>query len=199
MYTIALTGNIASGKSTVARQFAKLGITIIDADQISKELTSKNQPAAKEIVQHFGRSVLNESGEINRAELRKIIFNYPQERKWLEELLHPLIRKEIKQQVQTAQGPYCIIEIPLLPKRSDYPYLNRILFIKAPKDLQLKRIEKRDHCPKEEALKILQAQACEEKHLAHADDVLHNDGSLEELRMKVINLHAKYLKFAEGA
>lgn len=194
MYCIGLTGNIASGKSTVASYFATLGIDVISADIIAKQLTAKNQPAFQEITNHFGKTVVTSAGELDRPYLRQLIFKDAAERLWLEKFLHPLIRKQIEAQVQIAKSPYCIIEIPLLRDGSLYPYLNRILLVEAKTDQQIERLISRDNSSRKDSLAILATQA--DTHTLHklADDILENTGSLAELQKKVSHLHQGYLE-----
>lgn len=193
MYCVGLTGNIASGKSTVAAYFATLGVDVISADAIAKQLTAKTQPALQEIINHFGEAVLTSNGELDRPYLRQLIFKHPEERLWLEKYLHPLIRKQIEALVQVAKSPYCLIEIPLLRDRSLYPYLNRVLLVEAKTDQQIKRLISRDNSSKKESLAILATQA--NQHTLHklADDILENTSSLAELQKKVKQLHKLYL------
>ena len=194
MYCIGLTGTIASGKSTVAALFATLGIDVINADHIAKALVNRDQPALQDIVNHFGKSVLRVNGELNRRHLRELIVNHPQERLWLEELLHPLIREQIQHSIGHCKSPYCIIEIPLLTDKSNYPYLNRILLVLADHEQQITRIMDRDHSTREQACAILATTfADENKRRLIADDVLVNDETVEALREKVNVLHAQYL------
>ncbi|KGP64404.1 dephospho-CoA kinase [Legionella norrlandica] len=199
VYSVGLTGNIASGKSTVAEFFSELGINIINADKISKELTSVNTPCYKDIISHFGSSIVLENGNLDRKRLRDIIFSEPKQRLWLENLLHPAIRKKIEEQISTCSSPYCLIEIPLLFDKKNYPYLRKILLVSAPLEIQLERIIRRDHCTKAQALAILTTQPNLEQRMEIADDVLINDAGLNELREKVNKLHKKYLKEAKMA
>lgn len=199
MYCVGLTGNIASGKSTVATYFAALGIDVISADNIAKELTRKAKPAFKAIHSHFGDAVLTTTGELDRRYLRQIIFQNPAERIWLENQLHPLIRIQIENLTQIVTSPYCIIEIPLLRDRTLYPYLNRILMVEAKPEQQIERLTTRDNCSKEDTLAILATQT--DKGILHelADDVLENTGSLKELQKKVMQWHKIYENLAAGA
>lgn len=197
VYSVGLTGNIASGKSTVAEFFSELGIDVIYADRISKELTSKNTPYYQDIISHFGSSVILQNGNLNRKRIRDIIFSSSNERLWLENLLHPAIRKKIEEQLVVCTSPYCLIEIPLLFNKNHYPYLQKILLVIAPLESQLDRIIKRDHCTKEQALAILATQPNLEQRLEAADDILVNESGLSELKEKVSKLHKKYLKQAK--
>ena len=199
MYCVGLTGNIASGKSTVASYFETLGVEIISADKIAKELTTREQPALYHIINHFGESVLTPNGDLNRRYLRHVIFKNTQERLWLEKLLHPLIQKEIQQTIHNIKSPYCIIEIPLLFDKSNYPYLNQVLVVQAELEEQIARIITRDNCSRDDALAILATQADNNQRLEWADDVLINKGSLTALHEKVNALHSKYTHLASKA
>lgn len=196
VYCVGLTGGIASGKSTVAELFSELGIHLISADKISKELTAKNQTAYHEIVTHFGTEVLNTEDELNRKKLRDIIFTDPKERTWLEQRLHPLIRHKIKEAVDSCQAPYCIVEIPLLIDKQNYPYINRTLLVTAALQTQIKRIMQRDHSTKQQALAILAAQPDMDLRMQNADDLISNDLGINELKSSVESLHQQYLKLA---
>ena len=195
-YCVGLTGNIASGKSTIAGLFAKLGVDVISADHIARELTTKNQVVINQIIAHFGSEVVLPSGELDRKCLRSLIFSNPQDKKWLEDLLHPLVRLGIEQQISHSQSPYCLIEIPLLINKQFYPYLNRILVVTSPIGLQITRVMQRDQCTKVEALAVISKQVSLDAHLKGADDVLSNDADLESLRQKVEMLHSSYLREA---
>jgi dephospho-CoA kinase len=196
MYCIGLTGQLASGKSTVATYFSKLGVDVINADLIAKELTVSNQPAFTEIINHFGQSVLTTTGELDRRRLRQLIFNDTHERLWIEKLLHPLIRNEIIRKINEVKTPYCLIEIPLLTDKAHYPYLNRVLLVQAEPEQQISRFMTRDNGTREEALAIVATQASKNEHRTLADDVLFNTGSLADLKHHVEELHANYLSRA---
>lgn len=196
VYSIGLIGNLASGKSTVADFFRELGIESISADAVAKNLTTKNQPAFQQIITHFGPDVLTDTGELNRRRLRELIFNNEKERLWLEKLLHPLIRKEIETTLKSVKSPYCLIEIPLFSTKANYPYLNRVLLIRATTEQQIARFMARDNGSRENALAILDTQTHAEKQQELADDVLINAGSLDELKENVLALHLSYLKLS---
>lgn len=196
MYCVGLTGNIASGKSTVSRFFKEFGIAVISADEAARELTASNQPALTSIAEHFGQSVITGGGELDRFALRKMIFKDPKQRIWLEQLLHPLIRQHIQDKIRKSIGPYVLIEIPLLNKRADYPYLDRVLLIVAGYEQKIARVRTRDQMTREQAEAILATQANEAIHREIADDIITNDGSLDDLAKKVEILHQQYLQFA---
>lgn len=192
MYCVGLTGNIASGKSTVASLFKRHGIDVINADDVSRSVTKPGESALEKIVEHFGDAILD-NGHLNRRKLRTIIFNDANERHWLESLLHPIIREKIKEAVSSSKSPYCLVEIPLLPDRKDYPYIDRILYIEAPREVQIERLMKRDHSTRDEALAILNTQSHEDDHRRIADDVLINNGPLSDLKKEVNKRHAKFI------
>lgn len=196
-YCIGLTGNIGSGKSTVIRLFKRMGAAIIIADEIAREVTQSGQPALQNIRSHFGENVIDENGLLNRTALRHIIFANQEERRWLEALLHPLIRQRMQNTItRLGKVPYCIIEIPLLLNRENYPYVQRILLVSADRDTQLHRVMQRDHCSKEHAMTILATQPDEQNRMQLADDILVNNESPEVLELQVEKLHKSYLRLA---
>lgn len=197
VYCIGLTGDIASGKTTVATLFSQLGIEVISADKISRELTQKEKHIYKKIVAHFGTKILNSDKELNRSQLREIIFSNPKEREWLEHLLHPLIRQKIKEKVAACTTPYCIVEIPLLITKHNYPYIDRVLLITTPTKTQISRVMRRDKCSKEQAQAILSVQPTLNLRLKNADDVIINDLGIEDLTTTVNNLHCQYLQLSK--
>lgn len=198
MYCVGLTGTIASGKSTVAGILSDLGVPVISADKMARELTKPGEPALYLIIQKFGESILTSTGELNRRMLRDLIFQNAQDKLWLEQLLHPLIRQKIEHEISTITAPYCIIEIPLLTDKKDYPYLNKVLLVTAKKEQQISRLKLRDKSTRTEASAILNSQADERTYQALADDIIVNDGSLPALRETVILLHNQYTYYARS-
>lgn len=195
-YCIALTGGIASGKTTVANFFAKLGVPIIDADVIAHQLTEKNKSAYHQIIAHFGNTILNHDDTINRKKLQELIFDNPSEKTWLENVLHPLIRAEIKKQLFSITDPYCICVIPLLAETKKMGFVDRVLVIKTSEAMQLERAVNRDQSSKEQIKKILQAQISSHDRCAIADDMLENTSDLGSLEKHVGRLHEQYLGLA---
>lgn len=193
---IGLTGGIASGKSLVAAAFSKLAIAIIDADVIARELVVPGQAGYFKIVEHFGDGILQADGGIDRRALRELIFQNSSERRWLEDLLHPLIRQELTRGAAQAQSPYCILVIPLLTDRQTYPIINRVLLVDAPEHLQLRRVQARDQISLMQAKAILTAQSPREARLALADDIIINDGEVGHVQAQVLRLHERYLNEA---
>lgn len=199
MLIIGLTGGIGSGKSTVARLFADKGIPVIDADIIARSMTEAGEPALIAIAEHFGTQVILKDGSLDRPKLRAIIFQNPAERQWLEQLLHPLIREKISQQLATlsasnSKAPYCIIVIPLLLETGAYPFIDRILVVDAPEHLQLTRVSTRDSTLVAGAQSIVDSQIARDERLKQADDVIVNDGTLADLVPQVDKLHNQYAK-----
>ena len=196
MLIIGLTGGIGTGKSTVTKRFIGLGVPVIDADEIAHDLVKPRQPALQEIVREFGMEFLTPEGGLNRSLLRKAVFNDPKRRKALESILHPLVRKEMLRRAGLISAPYCIFCIPLLTETHQADMVDRVLVIDSPEKLQYERITKRDGLPQTEIKAILAAQARREDRLALADDVIINEGSLDDIYRQVDGLHEKYLKLA---
>jgi dephospho-CoA kinase len=196
MLVIGLTGGMGSGKSTVAKLFSERGIPIVDADIISRELTQPHKVAFKEIVAHFGDEILD-NNTLNRKKLRKIVFENAKQRRWLEELLHPLVRKDMEQEISQLKAPYCIAVIPLLLEVEFYYFINRILVVDTTHELQIKRIMARDKMNKDDIENILKTQANRELRLSKAHDIIVNDGKPEDLVKQVNELHEKYLELAK--
>lgn len=193
---IGLTGGIGSGKSTVAGLFADLGVPVIDADAIARELVAPGQPALAEIREAFGAGVINQDGRLDRDRLRRIVFADPDRRRRLEAILHPRIVHEIRRRIRLLRGGYCIVSIPLLVEAGLTGLVDRILVVDCPETLQRRRIARRDRLPAAEIDAVLQAQAGREARLRVADDVILNDRDLATLRTAVETLHRKYTALA---
>ncbi|HBJ2667368.1 TPA: dephospho-CoA kinase [Salmonella enterica subsp. enterica serovar Typhimurium] len=195
-YTVALTGGIGSGKSTVADAFADLGITVIDADIIARQMVEPGQPALNAIAEHFGSELIAADGTLRRRALRERIFSHPEEKAWLNALLHPLIQQETQRQFQQATSPYVLWVVPLLVENRLYQKANRVLVVDVTPETQLIRIMQRDDVTREHVEHILAAQATREARLAVADDVIDNNGAPDAIASDVARLHASYLKLA---
>ncbi len=198
-YIVALTGGIGSGKSTVANAFALLGITIIDADIIARQMVEPDSPALRAIAEHFGSALINPDGTLNRRMLRERIFSQPDEKAWLNGLLHPLIQQETQQQIAAATSPYVMWVVPLLVENRLYDKADRVLVVDVAVETQIQRTMARDKVTREHAGNILAAQATREARLAVADDVIDNDGAPEAIASDVARLHAHYLQLAAQA
>ena len=192
---IGLTGGIGSGKSTAAALFTELGVPVIKADHIVSNLIQPNSQIYKEIINYFGKSILNNSLEINKAKLRQIIFSNQKNKLWLENLIHPLVYQELINQIATIDHKYCILEIPLLIEKPPPFHIDRILVIDCPKELQIIRTIKRDKITREEVENIILMQINRKTRLKQCQDIIVNEGSIEVLEQQLIVLHKKYLKF----
>jgi len=190
---IGLTGGIGSGKTAVSDTFKSLGIDIIDADVSSRSVVEKGQPALEVIHDHFGGDILDSENNLDRAKLREIIFQNQEERSWLETLLHPKIAQHIKDQLESSKSPYCILVSPLLLETEQKNYCSFVLIVDVPEESQVERTTKRDGVSEEQVKNIIAAQIDREERLKQADEIIINDGSIEELQEKVVVLHKKYL------
>ncbi|ASX09571.1 dephospho-CoA kinase [Aeromonas dhakensis] len=197
MYVVAITGGIGSGKTTVANQFAELGIEVVDADIIAREVVEPGSPALAAIAAHFGADVIASDGRLDRRQLRERVFTDPQAKGWLNALLHPLIRSEMQRQCAAARSPYCLLVVPLLVENRLTALANRVLVIDVDEATQIERTCRRDGVSREQAEAILAAQASRTERLAAADDVLDNqNGTPEAIKSRIFALHETYLAFA---
>ncbi|UVM21174.1 dephospho-CoA kinase [Pseudomonas wadenswilerensis] len=197
-WILGLTGGIGSGKSAAAQRFVELGVHLVDADQAARWVVEPGRPALARIVERFGPGVLLEDGQLNRAALRELIFADPQQRLWLEALLHPLIGQEIFSYLAKAESPYAVFVSPLMVESGQYKRTDRLLVIDAPQELQVQRTLLRDQTSAEQVQAILKAQASREERLRHAHDVLVNDRDLDWLRSEVDRLYHFYLTLRGG-
>ena len=197
MYVVAITGGIGSGKTTVANQFAALGIEVVDADLIAREVVAPGTPALAAIVNHFGAEMLTEQGLLDRRALRERIFSDPAAKFWLNALLHPIIRSEMLRQCAAVSSPYCLLVVPLLVENRLTELADRVLVIDVDEATQIERTCRRDGVSREQAQAILASQANRSERLAMADDVLDNQsGTTETIRARILALHETYLAFA---
>ena len=193
---IGLTGGIGSGKSAVSDRFAQHGITIVDADVASRVVVEPGRPALTRIAEHFGAELITSSGTLDRALLRSKVFSSEQERKWLEALLHPLIAEEIQSGLANSRSPYTVLVSPLLLETTQHSYVDRILVVDVPVELQLRRTMARDNNSESQVRAIIAAQMARDTRRSRADDLISNDGSLEQLQQQVDALHQRYLALA---
>lgn len=198
-YTVAVTGGIGSGKSTVANAFSRLGITVVDADIIAREVVEPGQPALQSISQHFGPEMLLPDGGLNRRALREKIFNSPDDKRWINALLHPLIHQRTGYLIQQAPSPYVLWVVPLLVENNLQDQADRILVVDVPVECQIQRTMQRDNISRAQVEQILAAQASREQRIAVADDVINNDGCPEAIEQPVYDLHHQYLMLATKA
>ena len=192
-YIVALSGGIASGKSTIANLFAQLGVPIIDADVIARQVVEIGTDAYKVIVKHFSQEILLLNNEIDRSQLRDIIFNNDHERLWLNNLLHPIIQEQTQIQIARQTAAYVIWVVPLLVENNLHNLADRVLMVDTPEQLQLERLIQRDNIDESLAKKMISSQISSQKRLTYADDIIVNNGDLTSLTAQVNKLHQQYL------
>ncbi len=190
---VGVTGGIGSGKSAVTDRLANLGITIVDADVAARVVVEPGQPALQAIADHFGSGVIKEDGSLDRAALREIVFEHPDERQWLESITHPAIREEIICQLRSADSPYVVLSSPLLIEASQNDFVDLVVVVDVPESTQLERTMKRDDNSADLVRQIMAAQLNREDRLRAADLIIDNDGNLEELHQHVDALHKQLL------
>ena len=196
MFTVVMTGGIASGKTSASDLFASHGVPILDTDLAARAVVEPGQPALDEIKARFGSDVITASGELNRAALREIIFDHPEKRRELEAILHPKIRALINQQKDQLDAPYCIIVVPLFLESGRGYETDRLLVIDVPIEVQRERLAQRDGTTPEQIEQILNSQATRDERLSAADDVIDNTVSPDTLAARVAELHQQYLSQA---
>jgi len=190
---IGLTGGIGSGKTAVSETFEKLGITVVDADLASRVVVEKGKPCLEEIAKHFGDDILNENDELNRAKLREIIFNSDSEKSWLESLLHPAIAEQIKDELNASKSPYTILVSPLLLETNQRDFCDKVLVVDVPIELQMERTTKRDGVSEDQVKSIIKSQINRDERLQLADEIIINEGTIEDLEVIVRELHEKLI------
>lgn len=196
-FIVGLTGGIGSGKTTVANLFAEQGIVLVDADIIAREVVAKDSDGLRQIGDKFGPQMLTPEGNLNRAALREQIFHHPEDREWLNALLHPMIRSRMLAQVKAANSPYVIMVVPLLFENGLDKLVNRTLVVDISPKLQLQRTIERDKVSKEQVQNIINSQSDRNSRLNKADDVIDNQGEITALQAQVLALHNKYLQLAD--
>ncbi|MEI8602034.1 dephospho-CoA kinase [Shewanella sp. PP-Sp27a-2] len=195
-FVVGLTGGIGSGKTTVANLFAAEGITLVDADIVAREVVAPGSKGLEAIVTHFGAEILTPEGELERAKLRQRIFSHPEEREWLNQLLHPMIRQEMLAQVEKATSAYVIMVVPLLFENGLDRLVNRTLVVDISPELQINRTVKRDNVDTSQVNNIISSQCSRSEKLARADDIIDNQGEISTLKREVLALHQRYLQLS---
>ena len=190
---IALTGGIASGKSTVAQLFVALGARLVDTDQVSREIVSPPSPVLDQIVRRFGRDMLTPAGTLDRARLRAVIFADAVARADLEAMTHPAIHTAVAERCARLGGPYQLIAVPLLVETATWREYDRVLVVESHPQLQLLRLMQRDHIDENTARRIVAAQATPAQRSAIADDIIRNNGDTGALAAQIEALHLRYL------
>jgi dephospho-CoA kinase len=200
-YAVGLTGGIASGKSAVAGRFAALGITVVDADLVAREVVAPGTEGLAALVEAFGQDILDPTGALDRRRMRERVFADDAARARLEAILHPRIRSLLRTHAGEAPGAYVVVAIPLLAEgggRTAYPWLDRVLVVDVPEATQLARLAARDRIDEVLARRMLDAQATRAQRLAIADDVLVNTGEVGDLDRLVAALDRRYRQLAEA-
>jgi|TARA_R110001599_G_scaffold33851_19_gene109110 dephospho-CoA kinase len=197
---IGITGGIGSGKTAVTDRFARQGITVVDADLAARIVVEPGTPALAAIARRYGSELLQGDGSLDRAALRRIVFADPAERKWLEQLTHPLIGEEIQRQLAASRSPYTLLSSPLLLESATQRDLaTLVVVVDVPEAMQLARTVQRDNNDEDQVKRIMAAQLPRQQRLAGADIVIDNSGSLEALDAVVAELHKEFLQRAEEA
>ena len=182
MFTVGLTGGVAAGKSTATNFFIEKGIAVVDADIISRNLQLRGQEGYEKIVKKFSGDILDSNNEIDRKKIREIAFSNPENKKWLEDLMHPMIRDEVVKQFEAVESVWAIYSAPLWSNKNVF---NRTLVIDAPKDVQLQRIIARDNCTKDVAEQVIAQQISSNERNCFATDLIVNDSSLKDFENKL--------------
>lgn len=197
VYTVALTGGIASGKTLISDEFIRLGVPVIDTDMIARQLVEPGQVALTEIENAFGSDIIDDTGQLNRQKLRSLIFSDAEKREKLETILHPKIRQTAWEAIARITSAYCVLVVPLLAESGAYPNVDRVLVVDVEPETQIHRLMARDHCNRKQAEQALASQASREQRLGIADDILENSGSPQQALHEVARLHKKYLQLAQ--
>ncbi|WP_432472380.1 dephospho-CoA kinase [Amphritea sp. HPY] len=197
MFVVGLTGGIGSGKSALSRHFEALGILVIDADQVAREVVEPGESALSSIVTRFGAEALLENGSLDRRYLREVVFAEPKQRNWLEQLLHPIIRDRIMQKLEQSDSRYTILSSPLLLETDQHLLVNHIIVVDAPEAQQIERTMARDSSSEEQVRAIIAAQMERSERIGKADDLVDNSGSENDLQPLALALHEQFLKQAQ--
>ena len=190
---VGLTGGIGSGKSVVGNFFTELGIDVIDADHVSKNILDENKSAKKLFVEHFGDKFIDKNNNIDRALLRDEIFKDENKKEALESIIHPLVREEIFNFIKNSQSIYKIVMVPLIYETNSQDFYDKILVVECSEENQINRASKRDNKTNDNIMNIIKNQATSEQRKSIADEVINNDSSLNELKNQVIKIHQKFL------
>ncbi|TGV19512.1 dephospho-CoA kinase [Pseudoalteromonas sp. MEBiC 03607] len=196
-WILGITGGIGSGKSAVSAMFEELGIKVVDADVVAREVVETGSTGLKKITEYFGDEILTSSSTLDRAKLRTIIFADESKKQWLNSLLHPLIRESMLRQLQKATSSYVILVAPLLFENGLEKFCNRTLLVDVPVEVQITRTTARDNVSTELAEQIIASQMSRDDKLLKADDILDNNRPLREVFLTVKELHLSYLASAQ--
>lgn len=199
MFKVGLTGGIGCGKSTVCGLFREQGVTVIDTDELAREVVSAGSAVLSAITQLFGEEVVLPDGELDRSRVREIVFTDDWMRSKLEAITHPAIRSLLQERLCTVRSSYVIIAIPLLIEKQWQDQVDRLLVVDCSEALQLQRAMARDGCDEKIIRAIINSQVPRKTRLEQADDIIHNDADLDSLRLQVETLHHYYTTIASDA
>ena len=190
---VGLTGGIGSGKSVAGDFFIELGIDVIDADHVSKNILDDNESAKKLFLENFGKKFIDKSNNIDRALLREEIFKNEDKKEALESIIHPLVREEIFNFIENSNSVYKIIMVPLIYETNSQDFYDKIVVVDCKEENQIIRASKRDNKTKNDIINIMKNQASSDERMSIADEVIKNDSSLDDLKKQVIKVHQKLL------
>ena len=196
-FVVGLTGGIGSGKTAVSDAFAERGVDVVDADVIARDVVAPGTEGLRAVASHFGPAILLANGSLDRAALRERVFHNPDEKTWLNNLLHPMIRESMTDAVRRARSRYCILAVPLLVENNLAHMVDRVLVVDCAESLQLQRATERDGSNQNTIQNIIDSQASRQDRLAIADDVIDNSGTLDDLKAQVTQLHLNYCRLAD--
>ena len=190
---VGLTGGIGSGKSVAGDFFIELGIDVIDADHVSKNILDDNESAKKLFLEHFGEKFIDKNNNVDIALLRDEIFKNEDKKEALESIIHPLVRKEIFNFIENSNSVYKIIMVPLIYETNSQDFYDKIVVVDCKEENQIMRASKRDNKTKNDIINIMKNQASSDERMSIADEVIKNDSSLDDLKKQVIKVHQKLL------
>ena len=190
---VGLTGGIGSGKSVAGDFFIELGIDVIDADHVSKNILDDNESAKKLFLENFGKKFIDKNNNVDRALLRDEIFKNEDKKEALESIIHPLVREEIFNFIENSNSVYKIIMVPLIYETNSQDFYDKIVVVDCKEENQIIRASKRDNKTKNDIINIMKNQASSDERMSIADEVIKNDSSLDDLKKQVIKVHQKLL------
>ena len=190
---VGLTGGIGSGKSVAGDFFIELGIDVIDADHVSKNILDDNESAKKLFLEQFGEEFIDKNSNVDRALLRDEIFKNENKKEALESIIHPLVREEILNFIENSNSVYKIIMVPLIYETNSQDFYDKIVVVDCKEENQIIRASKRDNKTKNDIINIMKNQASSDERMSIADEVIKNDSSLDDLKKQVIKVHQKLL------
>lgn len=197
-FVVGITGGIGSGKSAVTDYLETKGITVVDADKVARVVVEPGTSGLAAIAEHFGSDILLPDGGLDRAALRKVVFDNPDKRKALEGITHPRIREEIARQLSQASSPYVVLASPLLLESGQNSFANYVVVVDVPESVQLSRTMARDDNSEQLVKSIMAAQLDRKTRLSRADTSISNNSSLDELYARVDELHEDLLARASA-